>query len=188
MTLQIAQLGQPVLRRKAHEVSVEEFHTPGFQLLVEQMLETVRESHGIGLAGPQVFSHLRLFLAAVLPPETEDGPPGFEVFINPKLHFGADKLLYGWEGCLSFQELLVLVPRHESVHIEYLDRHCTPRVLELRDFAARVVQHEFDHLEGILTLDRTPSPQYIIKASELEIAQKELEERSKERDRKEAEQ
>jgi peptide deformylase len=179
MTLPIAQLGQPILRKKTHEVSVREILTPEFQHLVDEMLATVQQESGIGLAGPQVFSHFRLFIAGVLPRESEDSPPVFEVFINPRVHPSSSKQLYGWEGCLSFRELLVLVPRYDAVQVEYYNRRGEPMTLDLKDYPARVVQHEFDHLEGILTLDRAPSTQFIIKASELEVAQKELEELSK---------
>jgi peptide deformylase len=78
--------------------------------------------------------------------------------------------LRGWEGCLSFPELLVLVPRFRHVRIDYLNLNGEPEALELEDFAARVVQHEYDHLDGILTIDRAASTLHIIKASEIDAA------------------
>jgi peptide deformylase len=140
------------------------------------MLATVREHNGAGLAGPQVFAGRRLFLARVLPPATEGGPPEFDVFINPKIAALAPReTVLAWEGCLSFPELLVLVPRARRVRVEYLNRHGERKTLDLENWPARIVQHEYDHLDGILTLDRAPATRYIIKASEVEAATKELE-------------
>lgn len=168
MPLEIAQLGQPVLRQVATAVSSEEIATPKFQGFLASMLETLQHAHGAGLAAPQVSVSKRVFLGAVIPPESEGEPPGVEVFINPHLTpLTADKVS-GWEGCLSFPELLVLVPRFQAVRIEYVDQHGHANGLDLEGFAARVVQHEYDHLEGILTLDRAESTRHIIKASEID--------------------
>jgi peptide deformylase len=168
MPLKIAQLGQPVLRQRAAEASAEEMASPGFQQLVDDMLATLEQEKGAGLAGPQVFAGKRVFLAAVLPPAGDNEPPGVEVFVNPRIVGASMEEDAGWEGCLSFPELLVLVPRYLGVRIEYLSRHGEPRVLELFDFAARVVQHETDHLNGILTLDRAATLLDIVKASEID--------------------
>ena len=168
MVLKIAQLGQPALRQVAAPVSPEEIHTPELQGLIDAMLQTLEEAHGAGLAGPQVFAAKRIFLAGVLPPRSEGGSPEVEVFINPRLVAASEEVTLAWEGCLSFVELLVLVPRPRRVRVEYTSRHGEPRVLDLEDFPARVVQHEYDHLEGILTLDRAPSTRHIIKASEID--------------------
>src|SRR5262245_57637601 len=105
------------------------------------MLDTLAEMQGAGLAGPQVFSSRRIFLAGVLPPPTEDAPRGVEVFINPRITAVSPETAGAWEGCLSFPELLVLVERRQRVRIEYLNRQGEPRMLELADFPARVVQH-----------------------------------------------
>ncbi len=175
MALTIAQLGQPVLRKMAAEVPLAELETPDFQRFLDEMLETLRAAKGAGLAGPQVFAERRVFLAAILPPTTEDGPPGVEVLINPRITALAPEQAFSWEGCLSFIELLVLVPRYRRVRIDYLDRHGRPQALELEGFPARVVQHEYDHLEGVLTLDRAASTRHIIKASEIEAVLEEAE-------------
>lgn len=175
MTLEIAQLGQPILRQRAREVSPAEITTPEFQRFLDDMLATAAAAHGVGLAGPQVFRAQRVFVAGVLPAQTDDEEEAaMEIFINPVLTPTATKILWSWEGCLSFMELLVLVPRCQSLRVDYLNRHGQMQTLELSDFPARVVQHEFDHLEGILTLDRAPSTRYIIKATEIEAARKEL--------------
>jgi peptide deformylase len=168
MPLKIAQLGQPVLRNVAAEVSPEELRSSGFQQLVDDMLATLADAQGAGLAGPQVFQSKRVFLAAVLPPCEPDGPAGVEVFVNPKIVATSTETASSWEGCLSFVELLVLVPRARAVRVEYFNRNGEPRTMELQEFPARVFQHEFDHLNGILTLDRAKSTRDIIKASEID--------------------
>ncbi len=186
MLLPIAQLGQPVLRQLAEPVPPEEISAPAFQELLADMLETLRAHKGAGLAAPQVFVSRRLFLGAIWPPAEKGQLPQPEVFINPQLSIVSQEVVNGWEGCLSFPELLVLVPRLQAVRVDYLDAQGQARGLELRDFAARVVQHEFDHLEGILTLDRAPSTRCIIKASEIEavLENKDKERRTKDEERR----
>jgi peptide deformylase len=171
MVLKIAQLGQPVLRESAQEVSAEELRSPEFQQLIDDLLATLAVEKGAGLAGPQVFVSKRLFLAAILPSADDETPPGVEVFINPRIVAVSAEKTAAWEGCLSFPELLVWVPRFLALRMQYLDRQGQERVLELRDFPARVVQHETDHLDGILTLDRAASTRDIIKASEIDAAE-----------------
>jgi peptide deformylase len=174
MALQIAQLGQPVLRQMADEVPLDKIASAEFQAFLADMLATLRAAHGAGLAAPQVFVSQRVFLAAILPPSPEDpdGPPGVEVFINPIIQPLSAEQVRGWEGCLSFSELLVLVPRYRAVRIDYTNAEGKRVALELRDFPARVVQHEFDHLDGILTLDRAGSTHDIVKASEIDAVVK----------------
>jgi len=168
MILPISQLGQPVLRQSAAEVSVEEIRSPAFQAFLQDMRETLASAGGIGLAAPQVASSKRVFLAGILPADGPDAPPGLETLINPKLTHTSTEKTAAWEGCLSFPELLVLVPRHRSVRMTYLDAQGDSCVVDLLGFPARVVQHELDHLDGILTLDRAPTSRDIVKASEIE--------------------
>jgi peptide deformylase len=170
MTLKIAQLGQAVLRQVAREVAPAEIVAPDFQHFLQEMIDTLALAQGAGLAAPQVFSARRIFLAAVLPPPEPEAPRGVEVFINPQITAVSQECTTAWEGCLSFPELLVLVERPQRVRIEYLNRQGQPRMLELVEFPARVVQHELDHLNGILTIDRAATTLHIIKASEIEAA------------------
>src|ERR1700680_4012049 len=120
MLLNIAQLGQPVLREPAQEITVEEINTPEFQQFVDDMLATLAQEQGAGLAGPQVFAGKRVFLAGILPSAQPDGPPGVEVFVNPRIVAVSPDKATAWEGCLSFPELLVLVPRFLALRVQYL--------------------------------------------------------------------
>lgn len=171
MALKIAQLGQPVLRRRAKPVALERVVDPTFQSFLDEMIETMREAGGVGLAAPQVFSLDRVFLAAILPPDRDGQRAGVEVFVNPTLSELSPEIESAWEGCLSFLELQVYVPRHRSLRIDYTDRHGAEQSLKLSGFPARVAQHEFDHLEGILTIDRAKTTKNIIKASEADDAE-----------------
>lgn len=168
MKLKIAQLGQPVLRTRASEVSAEEIASPEFQRFLLEMLETVESEKGAGLAAPQVFSSRRVFLAILDVPDDEDAPRRYTALINPRIVAASEETQQAWEGCLSFPELVVLVRRHAAVRIEYLDGAGQSHSADLKGFPARVVQHELDHLNGILTIDRAASTRDIIKASELE--------------------
>ena len=168
MTLKIAQLGQPVLRNVAEPVDPSEIGTAAFQQFLDTMYQTLREKEAAGLAGPQVFRGQRVFLAAILPASEDEDAPEVEFFINPRLSELSEDKASAWEGCLSFIELLTLVPRHRSLRVDYLDRHGQPKALQLRDFPARVIQHEYDHLDGVLTIDRAASTQDVVKASEID--------------------
>ena len=169
MLLPIAQLGQPILRQRTAEISPEDIRSAEFQQLLRDMYETLREAEGAGLAAPQVFSSRRVFLAAILPPAEEEQPPEVEFFINPHIVEASADATSSWEGCLSFPELLVKVTRPRAVTVEYLNGFGQAMRASLRDFPARVVQHELDHLDGILTLDRAASAADIIKASEIDV-------------------
>lgn len=175
MSLEIAQLGQPVLWERAEEIEPDEILSPVFQEFLTEMHATLLEQKGVGLAAPQVFEGVRVFLAAILPPDEPDAFPNVEAFINPKLIPLTHEMKSGWEGCLSFPELLVLVPRYRAVRVDYFDARGLACSQYLSGFPARVIQHEYDHLDGILTIDRAESKRDIIKASELEAV---LEDRS----------
>jgi peptide deformylase len=168
MPLEIAQLGQPILWQPTREVSREEIASSAFQRFLEAMRETLATAKGAGLAAPQVFDVRRVFLAAILPPPDVDGEPEIETFINPRLLGASEEQAEAWEGCLSFPELVVKVRRPLAVRVEYQNERGDACVMDLAEFPARVVQHEYDHLEGILTLDRAISNRHIVKASELE--------------------
>lgn len=177
MSLPIAQLGQPVLRRVADAVSLDQLAEPDFHRFVEAMRQTLDASGGVGLAAPQVFVSRRVFLARIAPGSDDAPPPPAEVFVNPRIVAVSQDAVTEWEGCLSFPELLVLVPRPSLARIEYLTPNGEQRTLDLAGFAARVVQHEYDHLNGVLTIDRAVSTQDIVKASEIQAVLDEREPR-----------
>jgi peptide deformylase len=168
MILPIAQLGQPVLRSVAEPVPEEFFGAAQFEEFVQRMQATLVEAQGAGLAGPQVFLGRRVFLARVAEGEEEGQAPPAEVFINPTILERSGEPEAAWEGCLSFPELLVLVSRSTRIRVAYRDMRGAEKVLDLEGFQARVVQHEYDHLDGILTIDRAASTRDIVKHSEIQ--------------------
>lgn len=150
--LRIVRLGDPVLREPAAPVDPSAIASPELQQLIDDMLETMREAGGVGLAAPQVGIARQLFVYGV-----EDG--GEEVIapravINPLLTPEAGEAIHDWEGCLSIPGLRGLVPRHPAVRVQGLDRHGQPLDYVASGFEARIVQHEHDHLNGVVFLDR----------------------------------
>lgn len=157
--LKVARLGHPVLRTKAKPVDPAEIVSPAVQRLIDDMIETMQEYHGIGLAAPQVHEGWRIFVAGI---ETEDRRTGeTEIvpvpIVNPEVTPLGRDLVEDWEGCLSIPDIRGKVPRNRRIRVRGLDRHGAPLDLELQDFPARVVQHENDHLNGILFFDRMKS-------------------------------
>ncbi|MCK6504998.1 peptide deformylase [Myxococcota bacterium] len=146
--LRVARLGHPVLRQVAAPVPPEAIPSPELQRLVDDMLETVEEYDGAGLAAPQVHASVRV---VVLTLDPEDG---MQVWINPVLTPLTDQQLVTWEGCLSVPGLRGAVARPAEVHVRALDRQGQPFELHLRGFPAVVAQHECDHLDGVVYVDR----------------------------------
>lgn len=154
---QIAHLGQPVLRAKAAAVVL-----PVDDLarrLAADLLATMREAEGVGIAAPQVHESLALFIMASAPNSRYPDAPLMEpeVVINPEVLDRSAEIVKGWKGCLSIPGLRGEVPRHQSVVVRYhtLDGRRVER--ELSGFVARIFQHEDDHLHGIVFLDRLES-------------------------------
>ena len=152
--LKVARMGNPVLRRRAQSVEPSDLRTPAVQTLIDDMIQTMVEYQGIGLAGPQVHEALRLFVAGV---DDGDDPMPRMVVVNPELTLLGDAPVEDWEGCLSIPELRGRVPRAPEVEVRALDRHGDPIRMTAHGFAARVIQHETDHLDGVLFLDRMRS-------------------------------
>jgi len=155
--LKVARMGHPVLRRRARAVSPEEFGTAAFQQLVDDMIETMREYSGVGLAAPQVHEGLRLFVAALGAAEEDEDDADALVLVNPEIQPVGEDEVEDWEGCLSIPDLRGLVPRADAIQVRALGRD--GRLVQLRatGFSARVIQHETDHLDGVLFLDRMRS-------------------------------
>jgi peptide deformylase len=150
--LKVARMGHPVLRERARAVDKHELRTPEFQKLIDDMIETMEEYSGVGLAAPQVHEGLRLFVA-MLDPEGK-GEGGATAIINPEITPVGGDIVEGWEGCLSIPEIRGLVPRASHIRVSALDRDGRRVDIEAHDFPARVIQHESDHLDGILFFDR----------------------------------
>jgi peptide deformylase len=153
--LKIARIGHPVIRTAAKPVSQEAFGDPAFQKLIDDMQETMYEYEGVGVAAPQV--HVSLRLAVLEIPgsdEREAAEVPFTVLANPVITPMGNEAENGWEGCLSVPDLRGVVPRLTRLRLEALDREGKPFSLEASGFFARVIQHECDHLDGQVYLDR----------------------------------
>ena len=153
--LKVARMGHPVLRARARTVDKAELKNAAVQTFIDSMMDTMYEYAGVGLAAPQVHEGLRIFVAMLDPDGRGEGDA--VAFINPEITPVGDQLVEGWEGCLSIPEIRGRVPRAQHVKITALDRHGKRFDLELKDFPARVVQHETDHLDGVLFFDRMKS-------------------------------
>jgi peptide deformylase len=151
--LKVARMGHPVLREKARPLDRAALRHPAIQLLIDDMIDTMIEYHGVGLAAPQVHESVRIFVARLRPDDEEtDGEP--MVLVNPEIVLVGDETIDGWEGCLSVPDIRGRVPRAREIALRALDRKGGRIDLSLQDFPARVAQHETDHLDGILFFDR----------------------------------
>ncbi len=156
--LKVANIGHPALRGRAREVSEQELASEGFQRLADDLIETMREYGGVGIAAPQVREPMRAFAVEVRPNEGPTGRTAFplHVIVNPVVRALTEEPASEWEGCLSIPGLRGRVVRPRAIRVEGLTRAGDPLVLELEGFAAVVCQHETDHLDGIVYLDRMP--------------------------------
>jgi len=153
--LKVARIAHPVLRSPARAVPKAAFRDRLFQKLIDDMRETMYEYDGVGLAAPQVHEGLRLAVIEVpASDERARAEVPFMVLANPKVTPLGDERENGWEGCLSVPDLRGVVPRWKRLKLDALDREGKPYTLEAQDFFARVVQHECDHLDGNVYLDR----------------------------------
>ena len=152
--LKVARMGHPVLRAKARSLDKSDIKSAVIQKLIDDMMDTMAEYHGVGLAAPQVHEGFRLFVALL---DDEPGPKSeATVIINPEIVPSGSKE-EGWEGCLSIPDIRGMVPRFTEIGVSALDRNGKPLELRLKNFPARVVQHETDHLDGVLFFDRMKS-------------------------------
>jgi peptide deformylase len=151
---QISQLGHPVLRGIAQQIT--DPLDPVIQALIDDMLVTVADASGVGIAAPQVYEPLRLFIVSSRPNARYPQAPEMEptAIINPEILWASDDKEKGWEGCLSIPGLRGLVPRHRRIGVRYLTRKGEVVEAEYADFLARVFQHEFDHVQGVMFVDR----------------------------------
>jgi peptide deformylase len=154
--LKVPRLGHPVLREVARPVPLEEIGRAEVQRLVDDMIETMHEYAGVGIAAPQVHESRRIIvLESVENPRYPDKPPvPLAVWINPELTPLGDEVEEDWEGCLSIPDLRGRVPRAGRVRVAAYDRRGRRAEFEAEGWHARILQHECDHLDGRLFVDR----------------------------------
>jgi peptide deformylase len=159
MILKVARLGHPVIRAVAQPVRPQVIANPQFQQLLDDMVETMHEYNGVGLAAPQVHLGLQVAVLEVTNhPRYPDMPRVPLTFlINPQVTILDPTLVEDWEGCLSIPEMRGVAPRFKRLRVTALGRNGEALDFEAGDFHARVIQHETDHLKGEVYLDRMPN-------------------------------
>lgn len=164
--LQIAQLGHTVIRRKA--VSINNIHEEELKNLIDNMIVTCRDADGVGIAAPQVYKSLRLFIIASYPNLRYPKAPKMKplAVLNPKVISFSKNKIKDWEGCLSIPGIRGLVPRYDSIEIEYTTREGKKIKKIYKDFVARIFQHEFDHIGGKVFIDRVEDTRELMSEKE----------------------
>lgn len=158
--LKVARMGHPVLRTPAQALERHDIKSAAFQRLIDDMMDTMTEYHGVGLAAPQVHESLRLFVVAFDPTRPEPGEDELlEPFaiINPEITPIGEETVEDWEGCLSIPDIRGRVPRFKELSLRAHTRKGERFEIRLQNFQARVIQHENDHLDGVLFFDRMRS-------------------------------
>lgn len=150
-------MGHPVLRARARRLDKTEIRDAAIQKLIDDMIDTMHEYHGVGLAAPQIHEGLRLFVAALDAGEDDESEIETVAIINPEITVLGTDVVDDWEGCLSIPDIRGRVPRAREIKVRALDRRGDRIELHAHDFHARVIQHETDHLDGVLFVDRMKS-------------------------------
>ena len=158
--LDIVRIGEPVLRAVAQPVADEELATPGFQRFLDDLVETMRAASGAGLAAPQVGVSRRVFCVEVHRNPRYPYQPDIDlrVLVNPEVRALSDETFSSYEGCLSVPDLRGRLTRFAEIELAYTDRHGERVVEEIRGLSAGTFQHEQDHLDGVLFVDRVEDP------------------------------
>jgi peptide deformylase len=166
--LKVAHMGHPVLRARAKPLDPADIKSPRIQQLIDDLFETMLEYQGVGLAAPQVHESLRVFVAGFAPRADEDGPGHEEddeedervplmALVNPEIAIVGNDTADDWEGCLSIPDIRGRVTRAREIKVKAYDRRGRRIEINARGFTARVIQHETDHLDGVLFFDRMKS-------------------------------
>ncbi len=161
--LKVARMGHPVLRARAKPLDPADITSSRIQQLIDDMFETMQEYQGVGLAAPQVHEGVRLFVAGFAPrrddddEDDEDGGVPLMALINPEITVVGRGVQDDWEGCLSIPDVRGRVTRAQEITVKAYDRRGRRVQMDARGFTARVIQHETDHLDGVLFLDRMES-------------------------------
>jgi peptide deformylase len=152
--LTVVQLGNPILRR--HAQPIEKIRDEAVQQLITDLIDLAHKTNAVGIAAPQVGESQRLLVIASRPNLRYPHAPNMAptAMINPRICSYSDETVKDWEGCLSIPGMRGLVPRYQEIEIEYTDQHGKIQQQVLTDFVARIFQHEYDHLEGKVFLDR----------------------------------
>ena len=154
---EIIRMGHPTLRQEARALTEAEVRDAAFSRLITDMRDTLHSSGGIGLAAPQINEPIQVAVIEISDPASRYGEIPlipFSIYVNPVIEVISSESRGFWEGCLSVPGLRGFVERPQHIRVTYRDEHFAPQTMELTDFAATVFQHEFDHLKGILYLDR----------------------------------
>lgn len=165
-TLEIAQLGNAILRQTAEPIhGVQDDRV---QTLIDELLQTLVASNGVGIAAPQVSQSYRLLIVASRPNPRYPHAPQMEptVMINPHLLSHSGEVVKDWEGCLSVPGIRGLVPRYRTIEVEYTTRDGRLERQVFTNFVARIFQHELDHLNGQVFLDRVESSRELVSEQE----------------------
>jgi len=164
--LEIAELGHPILRERATQV--ENLEDEEIQNFIDNLIATAIEANGVGIAAPQVYEPKRIFIIYSRPNVRYPNAPelGPVAIINPEVTSFSEEKEKDWEGCLSIPGIRGLVPRHKSIKVKYLTRDGKEVENEFSDFIARIFQHELDHLNGTVFLDRIESNKELVTEKE----------------------
>jgi peptide deformylase len=164
--IEIAQLGAAVLRKRA--VAVIDFNSQELTQITDDLLYTLANSKGVGLAAPQIGHSIRVIVVASKPTTRYPNAPLMQplIMINPSFSALSPVQKKDWEGCLSIPGIRALVPRYQEISVTYSDTNGQSCQLALNDFVARIFQHEYDHLEGVVYLDRVENNKDIIAETE----------------------
>lgn len=154
--MDILQIGHPLLRQKAKKVEPTQINTPEIQDLIETLIRITNEANGVGIAAPQIGYSLRIVIIASHPnvryPQAPEMKP--VAMINPQIISHSEEMVAGIEGCLSVKETRGNVNRYQQIEVKYDDRHGHCQQEVYNGFVARIIQHELDHLNGVLFVDR----------------------------------
>lgn len=162
--MKIAQLGEQILRTPARQVERAEFGEASLTSFIDELLVTMLEANGIGIAAPQVFDPRAIMIIASRPNPRYPDAPDMQplVMVNPAIQQISDNKVWEWEGCLSVPGLRGRIERPDSVDVAYLDKEGQAQDIQLTGFVARIFLHEFDHLIGKTWLDHITSTENIM--------------------------
>jgi len=165
-TLEICEVGNPILRSTAEPIA--NIKNNEIQVLIDRLIKTLKQSKGVGIAAPQVGRSQRLLVIASHPNTRYPYAPTMAplALINPQIVSHSQNTEKDWEGCLSVPGIRGLVPRYTCVEVTYSDRHGETKTTEFTGFVARIFQHEYDHLEGKIFLDRVESTLDLVSEAE----------------------